>query len=154
MAPWNVHRLHTHTHTRNQHRARCITYPTILMVSFLHRPHFPRKTMAWPQRFKSEVSKNWVFDIYRSGNPHFCPPLWSHFWPSWARALPLGSGLPSRSSYLSLREGAVSLGSLGSPPFFFTGLVCWYKSLQHLPFSISWSQFQCLPVFDHPEPFV
>lgn len=147
MAPWNVHRLHTHT--RNQHRARCITYPAILMVSFLHRPHFPR---PWPDLRDTNLRflKHWVFDIYRSGNLHFCPPLRSHFWSSWARALPPGSGLPKQEQLLVPKGGCGLSWLPWLTSFFFTGLVCWHKSLQHLPFSISWSQFQCLLLLTTP----
>lgn len=72
----------------------------------------------WPDLRDSNprFPKDGVSNIYRSGYLNFCLPLRSHFWWPWACSVQ-AVACWSRSSWLSLREGVVPPGPLGSPQF-------------------------------------
>lgn len=145
------------THPCNQVRSRHRTFPQFSScttpVSAHGHPQSCKKNHCLTSNTRDSnlrILQNWVLilinqEIFtyailraiRSSNPgHSFPP----------------SSSLLKQEPLSLWKGITSLGPPGSTPFV-TFLSCWYKTLQHLSFSISRPQLQCLCTFNRCKPF-
>lgn len=96
LAPWNVHKLNKPTST---FRSRNRTFPAVPLLSLPGHPdpatedhHLTSNLLTRNSNLK--FLKNWVSDIYKSGNLHFSHPLRMLEQPPLGTCLPGPPGSP------------------------------------------------------------